>query len=238
MRTSSILAGLLFIFSASALALGERLVDAANVGVTGSNFTFQDGDGDSDTTIDQGDTVTWTFADAEPHTVTSDTGAFSSGAQQVGGTYAFTFNTPGTYAYHCEVHGAPGAGMHGTIIVQAVATNTPQPTNTAVAGATNTPTRTATKTATPQATSTGTVTVVPTMTVAAATPTPVVVAPVTTQVAGESARPQNAPGRALIGPSVGTGDASSSGVNVDTIAVVLALTGLTMIGGAAVAKRG
>jgi plastocyanin len=27
------------------------------------------------------------------------------------------FPTAGTYAYHCSVHGAPGTGMHGTIVV-------------------------------------------------------------------------------------------------------------------------
>ena len=29
-----------------------------------------------------------------------------------------TFDTTGTYGYFCIPHGSPGAGMHGTIIVQ------------------------------------------------------------------------------------------------------------------------
>ena len=33
-------------------------------------------------------------------------------------TYRFTFDTPGTYNYYCEVHGSPAFGMRGTIIVQ------------------------------------------------------------------------------------------------------------------------
>ncbi len=33
--------------------------------------------------------------------------------------YQFTFNTPGTYQYFCEIHGAPGGvGMSGTVVVQ------------------------------------------------------------------------------------------------------------------------
>jgi plastocyanin len=33
-------------------------------------------------------------------------------------TYQHTFDTPGTYDYYCNQHGAPGSGMHGTVIVQ------------------------------------------------------------------------------------------------------------------------
>ena len=37
-----------------------------------------------------------------------------SGVLNPGNTYAFTFNTPGTYSYHCAIH----PQMRGTIIVQ------------------------------------------------------------------------------------------------------------------------
>jgi plastocyanin len=33
-------------------------------------------------------------------------------------SYSFTFDTPGTYRYFCSVHGDPGSGMRGTIVVQ------------------------------------------------------------------------------------------------------------------------
>jgi plastocyanin len=53
------------------------------------------------------------------HTVTSDTGApvtFDSGALGSGGTFTFTFASPGTVNYHCTPHA--GIGMVGTVIVQ------------------------------------------------------------------------------------------------------------------------
>jgi len=67
-------------------------------------------------------TVFWTNTDAAPHTVTSDTGdsvSFDSGTSgpliTQGGTFQFTFTTPGTYAYHCTFH----SWMHGRVIVLA-----------------------------------------------------------------------------------------------------------------------
>lgn len=55
-------------------------------------------------TVNPGSTVTWTNLDLAPHTVTSDTGLFDSGAISQNGTYPHTFNTPGTYEYHCMIH--------------------------------------------------------------------------------------------------------------------------------------
>jgi plastocyanin len=55
-------------------------------------------------TVGVGTTVKWTNAGAAVHTVTSDTGAFESGQLQTGGQYEFTFNAPGTFAYHCSNH--------------------------------------------------------------------------------------------------------------------------------------
>jgi plastocyanin len=46
------------------------------------------------------------------HSVTFDDGVAS--ATQDKGTFARTFTTPGTYAYHCAIH---GAAMTGTITV-------------------------------------------------------------------------------------------------------------------------
>ena len=70
--------------------------------------------------IGKNNTVFWTNNDAAPHTVTSDTaGIFDSGTSgpllTQGGTYQFTFTTPGTYAYHCTFH----SWMHGKVIVEA-----------------------------------------------------------------------------------------------------------------------
>src|SRR5712691_13496753 len=73
-------------------------------------------------TVRVGDTVTWTNRDAFSHTSTSDTGAWDTGVITAGSSRSFTFTTAGTFAYHCSIH----TFMHGTIVVQAVAT--PQPT--------------------------------------------------------------------------------------------------------------
>lgn len=68
-----------------------------------------------------GQTVTWTNTGMASHTVTSDVGdpeAFASDAGGLGtnGTYAHTFNTAGTYGYHCIPH--LSLGMVGTVIVE------------------------------------------------------------------------------------------------------------------------
>jgi plastocyanin len=63
--------------------------------------------------IPVGTTVTWTNQDSAPHTATDTGGAFQSGKLDQGQSYSFTFDTPGTYNYHCEFH----ANMTATITV-------------------------------------------------------------------------------------------------------------------------
>jgi plastocyanin len=69
-------------------------------------------------TIKAGTTVTWKNSTAASHTVTSDDGkSFNSGTSNPiasGATFSFTFNTPGTFAYHCAIHPT----MKATIVVQ------------------------------------------------------------------------------------------------------------------------
>ncbi len=61
-----------------------------------------------------GDTVTWTNTDTAVHTVTADDGSFDSGSLGTGGTFTHTFDTAGSYAYHCTIH----PGMTATIVVR------------------------------------------------------------------------------------------------------------------------
>jgi plastocyanin len=68
-------------------------------------------------TVAPGTRVTWTHAGQAPHTVTSDTGAFDSGRLTGGQTFAFTFTSAGTFAYHCEIH----PNMRARVVVQAAA---------------------------------------------------------------------------------------------------------------------
>ena len=77
----------------------------------------------SQITISSGTTVEWVNSDKAPtHTVTSgkesDTNSgslFDSGPIISGGNFNFTFNNPGTFDYHCQVH----PWMAGQVIVDA-----------------------------------------------------------------------------------------------------------------------
>ena len=92
--------------AASLAPIGEAgAANMASVVVRDSYFT------PAQQTVHAGDTVIFARAqDAKlPHTVTSDTGVFDqdlSNQQYVG----LRFQQPGTYAYHCKYHGAPGGG--------------------------------------------------------------------------------------------------------------------------------
>ena len=63
-----------------------------------------------DLTVRKGATVTWNNDDTELHTVTSgasgETAAaeFDSGIIEVGGSFEYTFESAGTYEYHCAIH--------------------------------------------------------------------------------------------------------------------------------------
>jgi plastocyanin len=61
-----------------------------------------------------GSTVTWTNQDSTAHTVTADDGSFESGNIANGASFSQTFNTPGTYAYHCSIH----PNMKATVVVK------------------------------------------------------------------------------------------------------------------------
>lgn len=65
-------------------------------------------------TVAPGTTVTWTNADEDPHTVTANDKGFHSAALDSGGTFSFTFTTPGDYAYFCSLH----PHMTGKVIVK------------------------------------------------------------------------------------------------------------------------
>src|SRR5262249_36943073 len=71
-------------------------------------------------TINQGDTVLWTWVGGNPHTVTSGTCCTPDmlfvSTTKTSGTFSFTFNNVGTFPYFCAIH---GASMTGSITVQA-----------------------------------------------------------------------------------------------------------------------
>ncbi len=76
-----------------------------------------------DLTINVGDTVQWTNTDFAPHTSSSDTAVWNSGTLTNGQTFSFTFNSTGTFPYHCGIH----ASMMASITVAAAPSPTPTP---------------------------------------------------------------------------------------------------------------
>ena len=70
-------------------------------------------------TITVGGTVKWTNDGPSTHTVTADDGSFDSGDLSQGKTYSHTFQTAGTFAYHCSIH----SSMTATVIVTVAGVN-------------------------------------------------------------------------------------------------------------------
>jgi len=65
-------------------------------------------------TVDAGTTVTWTNTDSVAHTSTSDAPGWDSGIVVPGGQFSRSFQTAGTFKYHCAIH----PGMIGTVVVR------------------------------------------------------------------------------------------------------------------------
>jgi plastocyanin len=99
--------------TATAEATTEAMpVDQVEVSIKGFAFTPKE------LTIPVGTTVVWTNSGGANHTVTADDGSFASDTLSSGESFEFTFNTPGTYPYYCEIHGGPGGeGMSAVITV-------------------------------------------------------------------------------------------------------------------------
>ena len=65
--------------------------------------------------IKVGDSVNWVNNDSIAHTSTANNGTtFNSGTIAPGGSFKATFNTAGSFQYHCAFH----PGMVGTVTVQ------------------------------------------------------------------------------------------------------------------------
>jgi plastocyanin len=94
---------------------------AADEDVDISGFAYAPGT----VTVNVGDSVTWTNADAQSHTASADDGSFDTSAIGTGDTGSVTFSSAGTFAYHCEFH----PNMTGTVVVQG-SSGTPPPTDT------------------------------------------------------------------------------------------------------------
>ena len=96
---------------------------AKTVVVTASGMSFSP----STVNIDVGDSVTFQN-NGGTHNVVADGGSFrcANGCDDTGGngdlsssswSFTRTFSQAGSIPFHCELHGFPGGGMHGTIVV-------------------------------------------------------------------------------------------------------------------------
>jgi len=54
--------------------------------------------------VKKGTTVKWTNKDQASHTVTGDIGSPASQLLSTNSSYSYTFDTIGTFAYHCQPH--------------------------------------------------------------------------------------------------------------------------------------
>jgi plastocyanin len=93
--------------SANALAPSGEAVHSAKVEI--ADFTYAP----AKVTIQAGGKVIWLNQDSTEHTATLDDGSFSTGDLAEGKLESESFKTPGTYAYHCEIH----PEMKGTVEV-------------------------------------------------------------------------------------------------------------------------
>jgi plastocyanin len=232
--------GLIASAAIAAVPLHGRDASAATHGVSVTEYMFTDaGSSTSTTTVGAGDSVLWTWNGAEMHSVTADDGSFDHPASpdaQSNGTYGKTFDTPGTYAYYCRIHGATGGqGMSGTIVVQAAATDTATATATATNTAsaatmttTPTPGGSVTATSTPSGTDTATAP-------AGTTPAP---SPAASTPAGAATVATTAGGAAGVDSLPRAGDGGAGGTTrFPILSIALAIVGAAVLAAAVLAPR-
>ena len=97
---------------AALTALGAPVL-AADSAVDIEGFAFAP----ATVTVTVGDTVTWTNRDSAAHTATADDDSFDTGNLGQGASGTVTFDTAGTFAYHCSIH----TNMTGSVVVEAAA---------------------------------------------------------------------------------------------------------------------
>ncbi len=106
------------------LVAGTREVGAQDSAtVTIADFAFSPGS----ITVQAGATVTWLNNDSVAHTATGDNGEFDAGQIAPGGSATITFDTAGTFSYHCTLH----PNMTASITVQGGGGTNPTPTQAA-----------------------------------------------------------------------------------------------------------
>ena len=114
--------GLLLLFGT--IGAGAATSAAQIIGCAGTTWCFSP----NPIVVTAGSAISWTNSTGATHTATSDTGAWSTGNIGAGATSGpLTFNTQGTFPYHCAIH----PFMTGTVVVNAA----PAPSASAAASA-------------------------------------------------------------------------------------------------------
>ncbi|MEJ2202793.1 MAG: cupredoxin family copper-binding protein [Gemmatimonadota bacterium] len=88
----------------------DMMASADTVRIDIANLNFSQ----ADVMVDVGTTVVWTNRDPLHHSVTAEEGGFDSDLIDPRGSFALTFDAPGTYAYHCTPH----PFMQGRVVVR------------------------------------------------------------------------------------------------------------------------
>jgi hypothetical protein len=115
---------------------GEHARAQETTTVAVGDFFFCDSSftgGVCETTVNVGDTVEWSWSGSFPHTTTECGGDLDLCAEphlwdsgtKTSGSFSFTFESPGTFVYRCQIH--PNQ-MRGQITVLAAEQETPSPT--------------------------------------------------------------------------------------------------------------
>ena len=103
-------------FAAAAYALGTSQPSAGGapmVYILETPVSWQYSPQDIKVVLGVNASVTWVSRSVSYDTVTDQGGAFSSGTIPPGGSFTYTFTTPGTYEYYCQFH----PWMKGTVTV-------------------------------------------------------------------------------------------------------------------------
>lgn len=95
--------------SSAALSSANSSAHDANVVVSIDDVGFQA----TSVTVTKGSMVTWINDGTLQHSIEGDDGGPDSEVLAHGETYSYTFNTAGTYTYHCSFHPT----MVGVIVV-------------------------------------------------------------------------------------------------------------------------
>ena len=126
---------LITLVAAVVLPAGHQTLAQSTATIQVGDYYFCDAayqNGVCETTVTEGDAVEWQWAGSDVHTTTECAGDFDACPEphlwdspvQNAGSFSFTFDTPGTYLYRCQVHPIE---MRGRVTVMAAAEPSPTP---------------------------------------------------------------------------------------------------------------